>query len=100
MPISRRDAIGDSALADDLRWSGAFGVSVDFIARTHCSVEFIPLKKMQVHTCLVNRLRAIPMSILSHSTRNFKNLSLLVFNDILVSVLVNLVHQNINQQPV
>jgi hypothetical protein len=43
-----RDALGDSALADDLRWAGTFGVNIDFVARTHCSIEFIPLKKMQV----------------------------------------------------
>jgi hypothetical protein len=48
MCVVSRDAIGDSALADDLRWAGTFGVNIDFVARTHCSVEFIPLKKMQV----------------------------------------------------
>ena len=38
-----RDCIGDSSLAGDVRWAGTFGVSLDFVARTHCSVEFISL---------------------------------------------------------
>jgi hypothetical protein len=43
-----RDCIGDSSLAGDQRWAGTFGVNLDFVARSHCSVEFISLENMQV----------------------------------------------------
>ncbi len=42
-----RDSIGDSAIAGDLRWAGSFGVNIDFVARSHCSVEFITIEDMQ-----------------------------------------------------
>ncbi len=32
----------------DQRWGGTFGVNVDFVARSHCSVEMISLEDMQV----------------------------------------------------
>jgi hypothetical protein len=43
-----RDCIGDSALAGDLRWAGTYGVNIDFVARSHCSVEFISIEAMKV----------------------------------------------------
>jgi hypothetical protein len=42
-----RDSIGDAAIAGDTRWAGAFGVNVDLVARSHCSVEMIMLEDMQ-----------------------------------------------------
>ena len=32
----------------DLRWAGAYGVNADFVARTHCSVEFISTEDIMV----------------------------------------------------
>ena len=32
----------------DPRWAGSFGVNVDFVARSHCSVEMIMLEDIQV----------------------------------------------------
>ena len=32
----------------DHRWAGTFGVNVDFVARSHCSVEMILLEDMHV----------------------------------------------------
>jgi hypothetical protein len=43
-----RDCIGDCVLSSDLRWAGTFGVNLDFVARSHCSVEFISTEDMQV----------------------------------------------------
>ncbi len=42
-----RDTIGDSAVVGDVRWAGAFGVNVDLVARSHCSVEIIKLEDIQ-----------------------------------------------------
>lgn len=42
------DCIGDSALSGDLRWAGTYGVNLDFVARTHCSVEYISIEAVQV----------------------------------------------------
>ncbi len=38
-------------MVGDFRWAGAFGVSADFVALSHCSAEFIPLEAIQV--CIV-----------------------------------------------
>jgi hypothetical protein len=43
-----RDCLGDSSLAGDLRWAGTYGVSLDFVARSHCSVQFISIEAMEV----------------------------------------------------
>ena len=43
-----RDCLGDSSLAGDLRWAGTYGVNLDFVARSHCSVQFISIESMQV----------------------------------------------------
>jgi hypothetical protein len=32
----------------DERWAGAYGVKADFIARSHCSLEFIKTEDIQV----------------------------------------------------
>jgi hypothetical protein len=42
------DSIGDSTISGDLRWGGSLGVNVDFVARSHCSAEFIRLEDMHV----------------------------------------------------
>ena len=41
------DSIGDSAIAGDTRWSGSYGVNVDFIARSHCSVAVVKIEDIQ-----------------------------------------------------
>ncbi len=43
-----RDCIGDSSLAGDQRWAGTFGVNLDFVARSHCSIEFISIDDIKV----------------------------------------------------
>jgi hypothetical protein len=43
-----RDSIGSSSIVGDKRWAGAFGVDADFIARGHCSVEFIKIEDIEV----------------------------------------------------
>ena len=35
-------------MAGDVRWAGTFGVNIDFVARTHCSVALIALEDVQV----------------------------------------------------
>jgi hypothetical protein len=42
--------MGDSSLAGDARWSGSYGVNLDYVARSHCSVEFISIDDIQVNT--------------------------------------------------
>ena len=44
------DAIGGCTVANDTRWAGAYGVNVDFVARTHCSVEIVSYE--DIHVCL------------------------------------------------
>ena len=46
-----RESIGDCALAGDKRWAGTFGVNVDFVARSHCSVAVIAVEDVQVVLC-------------------------------------------------
>ncbi len=46
-----RDSIGDCVVAGDLRWAGTFGVNVDFVARSHCSVALITIDDIQVMVC-------------------------------------------------
>jgi hypothetical protein len=36
---------------NDLRWAGSYGVQVDFIARSHCSVEIIKTEDIMVWSC-------------------------------------------------
>ena len=43
-----RDSFGDSTISGDLRWAGTYGVNVDFVARSHCAVEFILVEDMEV----------------------------------------------------
>ena len=42
------DAIGGCTVANDTRWAGAYGVNVDFVAQTHCSVEVVAEEDIQV----------------------------------------------------
>ena len=39
--LAGRDSIGSSCVVGDNRWAGTFGVQADFIAKSHCSVEYI-----------------------------------------------------------
>jgi hypothetical protein len=43
-----RDSFGGSAVIGDKRWTGTFGVNLDIVARTHCSVEFIKTEDILV----------------------------------------------------
>ena len=63
-----RDSIGDSTIMGDHRWAGTFGVNVDFVARSHCSVEMILLEDMKV---CINIYIQIYSSILSVSVYFF-----------------------------
>ena len=40
--------MGGSTVVGDVRWTGNFGVNVDLVARTHCSVELIKTEKIMV----------------------------------------------------
>ena len=42
------ESIGSSCVLGDGRWAGSYGVDADYIALTHCSVEFIPLDAINV----------------------------------------------------
>ncbi len=42
-------------VAGDLRWAGTFGVNIDFVARSHCSVALITTEDIQVMTCQETR---------------------------------------------
>ena len=55
--FSFSDSIGDNSIAGDKRWAGSFGVNVDFVARTHCSVEFISTEDITVEPCFTPKLR-------------------------------------------
>jgi hypothetical protein len=43
------DTMGGCTVVNDTRWAGAYGVNVDFVARTHCSVEVVTNEDIQVH---------------------------------------------------
>ena len=43
-----RDSIGSSSVIGDKRWAGTYGVDADFVAKTHCSVEFISTETVDV----------------------------------------------------
>ena len=45
---ARRDVIGGNVVIGDSRWAGAWGVRADFIAKTTCSVLFIPAADIMV----------------------------------------------------
>jgi hypothetical protein len=40
--------LGGGTVVGDMRWTGTYGVSVDLIARTHCSVEVIKYEDVLV----------------------------------------------------
>ena len=60
------DTIGSSAIVGDLRWGGAFGVDIDFVARGHVAVEFISLADIQVLLCLASHLTAFSVTSTRH----------------------------------
>ena len=43
-----RDSLGGSAVVEDRRWAGAYGVQADFVAMSHCSVEIIKTEHIMV----------------------------------------------------
>ena len=43
-----RDSIGSSCVVGDHRWAGTYGVQADFIAKSHCSVEFVTKEAINV----------------------------------------------------
>jgi hypothetical protein len=43
-----RDSVGDNCVVGDLRWTGSYGVNVDLVARSHCSLAFISTKDILV----------------------------------------------------
>ena len=51
--LCHRDCIGDSCVVGDSRWGGAFGVTVDLVSLSHCSVQIIQLEDVQVRECAV-----------------------------------------------
>jgi hypothetical protein len=63
--LNLRDSIGASAIAGDLRWAGSFGVNVDFVARSHCSVEIILLEDMAVCDTELIELKCPQLCLLS-----------------------------------
>jgi hypothetical protein len=46
--FDRSDTIGGSAVVGNPHWSGTYGVNVDYVALTHCSVEAIDLVDIKV----------------------------------------------------
>ena len=46
--LPNRDSIGGSSVVGDLRWAGMYGTNVDFVARSHCSMEIILLHDIEV----------------------------------------------------
>jgi hypothetical protein len=59
-PGLRRDSVGGTAVVGDERWTGSFGVNVDLVARSHCSVALIAtqdiLVMMPLLLCSLRRL--------------------------------------------
>jgi len=56
--FGRGESIGSSCVVGDFRWAGAFGVSADFVALSHCSAEFIPLEAIQT---TLNKFEYLPI---------------------------------------
>ena len=50
---THRDSVGGSAVVGDVRWTGTFGVNVDLVAKSHCSVELIRTEDILVCSCLL-----------------------------------------------
>jgi len=46
--FGRGDSFGGSAVIGDLRWTGTFGVNMDVVARSHCSVQLIKTEDILV----------------------------------------------------
>jgi hypothetical protein len=49
-----RDCVGDCCIAGDSRWGGAFGVSVDLVALSHCAVQIIQMEDLLVRCDLLD----------------------------------------------
>ncbi len=67
-----RDPVGDCVVAGDLRWAGTFGVNVDFVARSHCSVALIAIEDIQVMSCTGFQIEAGNLVNLIFNTESFK----------------------------
>ena len=48
LSLTIRDTLGSNVVVGDLRWAGAYGVNADFVAMTHCAVEFISTEDIKV----------------------------------------------------
>jgi hypothetical protein len=46
------DSVGGNAVVGDERWTGSFGVNVDLVARSHCSVAMIASQDILVTPCV------------------------------------------------
>ena len=46
--LTIRDSFGGCAVAGDNRWTGDYGVRVDLVARTHCSVMMVKIENIKV----------------------------------------------------
>ena len=46
--------MGDCCIAGDSRWGGAFGVSVDLVALSHCAVQIIKMEDLLVRCDLLD----------------------------------------------
>ena len=54
-----RDSVGGSTVVGDKRWTGTFGVNVDLVAKSHCSVELIMTEDILVNGILCNNIPSI-----------------------------------------
>ncbi len=47
----------------DKRWAGAYGVAADFIASSHCSVEFITKEAIKVNEPAAQLVSTTPLDL-------------------------------------
>ena len=74
--LCHRDCIGDSCVVGDSRWGGAFGVTVDLVSLSHCSVQIIQLEDVQVRECAVVIARShSSLTIVFFSSTDFTRFS-------------------------
>jgi hypothetical protein len=68
-----RDSVGGNAVVGDERWTGSFGVNVDLVARSHCSVAIIATQDilvmlsvhvLQLEACLLKTICALEQDIM------------------------------------
>ena len=49
--VTHSDSVGGSTVVGDKRWTGTFGVNVDLVAKSHCSMELIRTEDILVCFC-------------------------------------------------